>query len=256
MPARHLALVLTTALLLIACGPDESGGSGSDPERNGATATTEAPPETTTTAGVGTTEAEAAPTTIPESDLPGVPFDLFPYEGAMMAVVGVEDGDVLFVRAGPGSSFEEIAALDPLTDGIRAHGDNRQLDDGTIWALVDVGTATGWANIRYLLQPGVVTDITAELGDVAAAPSMDELGRTVAESRGSVEPRSQIVIVARPEPGDLHEIIVDVIGFGDDAVGGERLHVFATAEDGSFRPKSIEATVLCSRGVDEDGLCR
>ena len=54
---------------------------------------------------------------------------------------------------------------------------------------------------------------------------------------------------------------VDVIGLGDDSIKGERLHVFATVvyDDAgrvvvSYDLKSVEATLLCGRGVS-DGLC-
>lgn len=260
MLLRRLAIgIAAAALFATACGPDDgdSTGSGASSTSTAAEATTSEPdvPTTTTDASSpSTTEAGETVDTIPDSELPGEPFDLFPYEDATLSVVGVEAGDFLFVRAGPGTSYPEVVALDPMTTDIRAHGVNRMLDEGGAWALVDIHTFTGWASLRHLLQPGPVEDLTHEIGDVPPASSIDELAANVADVRTADTPEAETTIVARPESGDLHEIVVDILGFRDDAVGGERLHIFATAEDGSFRVKSIEVTVLCSRGV-EDGLC-
>ncbi len=49
--------------------------------------------------------------------------------------------------------------------------------------------------------------------------------------------------------GDLGEVTFDVVGMPDDAQHGVRLHVFGTPLPGGFALKSVEATVLCSRGV-------
>jgi len=56
--------------------------------------------------------------------------------------------------------------------------------------------------------------------------------------------------------GDLGDTTYDVIGLGDDAQLGWRLHVFGTpSESGEgFFLKSIERTLLCGRGVS-DGFC-
>lgn len=72
-----------------------------------------------------------------------------------------------------------------------------------------------------------------------------------------VAAESDVVVVDGPKVGDLAEITMDVIGLGDDAVGGERLVIFAQVEDGGrrFRVRSVELTTLCSRAVAEDGLC-
>ena len=45
---------------------------------------------------------------------------------------------------------------------------------------------------------------------------------------------------------------------GDDAVKGYRLRIFAepaAIADAGFLLNSVEATLLCSRGVTDDGLC-
>ena len=64
-------------------------------------------------------------------------------------------------------------------------------------------------------------------------------------------------MVVAPAVGDLGEVTYDVIGLGDDSIGGWRLHVFGTpsASGEGFLLKTLEATTLCTRGVTTDGLC-
>ena len=86
---------------------------------------------------------------------------------------------------------------------------------------------------------------------------MLQLGEQVAAQRDQDgEPVPDVVVVDGPSVGDLGEITIDVVGFGDDAVLGERLHVFAEPDQGgeSFTVRSVEATTLCRRGVS-DGRC-
>jgi hypothetical protein len=62
-------------------------------------------------------------------------------------------------------------------------------------------------------------------------------------------------MTVEPAVGDLGEVTYDVIGLGDDAVFGFRLHVFGQpGAGGDFSLKSVERTILCGRGVS-DGLC-
>ena len=176
-------------------------------------------------------------------------------------MVGVEADDVLNVRAAPDPSADVVAELDPLDDGIEPTGHNRQVDDGAIWAEVTVDGTTGWASTAFLAHPGDVRDITSELypevADRPAAITVDELGAQVAERRaGDGEPEPRVVVVDGPTVGDLGEITVDVLGYPDDAVLGERLHVFAEPDESGdgFNLRTVESTTLCRRGVS-DGLC-
>lgn len=176
-------------------------------------------------------------------------------------MVGVAADDTLNVRAGPGVEFEVLFELPPLAMDIAATGHNRDLGGAGFWSEITAEGRTGWANTSFLLQPGQVTDITAELYPTPAerpgAETMLELGQVVGADRASDEPPSEVVVVDGPSVGDLGEIVVDVIGFGDDAVGGERLHVFAEPlPDGeTFQVRTVESTLLCTRGVSDDGLC-
>ena len=207
------------------------------------------------------------PTTAPASSasLPGERIEIYPYEGARLAVVGVAADDTLNVRTGPGTDYPVAFDLEPLADDIRATGHNRTVGEGT-WAEVDAGGRSGWASVRFLLQPGLVEDVTARWypspSDRPSASTMTALAQAVErrwrqESIGSDrsdEPGSRVVVVDGPHSGDLAEVTVDVLGLHDDTLGGVRLHVFAERAAGRFTVRTVEVTELCRRGVTE-GRC-
>ena len=101
--------------------------SATDVDTAVTTTTTEAPttssaaPTTTTT----TTEAPTGPT--PPESMPGDVIDFGPRAGDRIAVVGVAYDDVLNIRIAPGTEFDIIGTLDPLTDDMIAGGENRLL---------------------------------------------------------------------------------------------------------------------------------
>lgn len=229
------AAALAATLLLAACGNGDEATPGTDPSST-------------------TTSTAAAP-------LPGERVEIFPYEGARLAVVGVAADDTLKVRSGPGVDFDVVFELDPLAMNAVATGHNRSLGEAGFWSEITADGRTGWANSAFLLQPGQTSDVTAELyptpADRPSAETMLELGRIVAGHSASDDPPSDIVVVDGPTVGDLGEITVDVIGLADDSQGGVRLKVFAEPDPGgeSFTVRSVEATVLCSRGVTDDGVC-
>lgn len=246
---RAVALLSALLLVLAACGDDDSDVDA------GATSTT----ESTTS----TTPAETTSTTAAAGELPGEQIDIFPYEGATLAVVGVAADDVLNVRVGPGAGFDVAFTLEP-TGSAMATGVNRQLDGGQIWAQVEQGGSSGWANTAFLLQPGQVTDETAALyptpADRPSAETLTQLATAVADQVSSEEPPSEVTIVEGPTVGDessLSEVTVDVIGLGDDALGGYRLHLFAEEDAGgeSFTLRTVEQQLLCLRGVTAENLC-
>jgi hypothetical protein len=242
---RRFAVVVLSglaSLAVVSCGDDSS--------------------ETSTTTPDTTTTTLAATTTTAVTDLPGERVEIYPYEGAALAVVGVASDDTLNVRIGPGVEFSELAELAPLADGIVATGHNRSLGEDGFWSEITADGQTGWVNTAFVAQPGQTVDATSRLfptpADRPSAASMADLADTVARLVASTEPPSRIVVVASPAPaGDVSEVMVDVIGLGDDAVSGERLHVFAdrAADGNSFTVRSVESTVLCARGVADGGLC-
>jgi hypothetical protein len=247
-----LALLLGAASALAACGGDD-GEAASDPS-----APTTAPDGPTTPTGGGTGTTGGPDTSAPDGgDLPGQPFDLYPYADAPLGVVGVAADDTLNIRSGPGTSFDVVTELGPLTQDLVATGTNRQLDDGSVWAQLRAGDDTGWANIAFLASLGATTDVTSELGELPAAETLLALADAVAALRAPSDPAPEVTVVAGPEVADLGEVTVDVVGYGDDAVKGERLAIFATpnADGESFTTRTVEATPLCARGVTDDGLC-
>lgn len=251
---RRTATALAALLLVAGCGDDDTEASTADTAD-----TTETSVDDTTS----TTEEESTSTTIASApgELPGERIEIFPYEGAPLAVVGVGAGDILNVRTAPDPSAEVVTELDPLADRLTATGHNRQVEDGAIWAEIDTGEASGWVNTAYVAQVGATDDVTSRLyPDVAGRPVADtllQLGEQVAaDAAGQGEPEPRVVVVDGPDVGDLGEVTVDVLDYPDDSVLGERLRIFAEQEGGeSFRVRTVESTTLCRRGVTEDGAC-
>jgi hypothetical protein len=253
------AVALVTLLIVGGCATDPAAdpSSPATPEPSSvATPTASSTPAPTTT-----DEARADVTADDEDtdDVAGEPVPFFFRRGDVVGVVGVAYDDVLNVRAGPGVDQRVIGRLDPLGDAT-ATGTARQLSR-SIWAQIDTGRVVGWANVRFLGYLGRTGDVTTEvmeaMGDDRTGGTMGTLGRGVARSRASTDPPSDIVVVAEPTTGDLGEIVVDVIGLGDDAVLGLRLHVFGQPidTDAGFDLKSVEETLICGRGVSGDGIC-
>ncbi|MEZ5341191.1 MAG: hypothetical protein R2706_07010 [Acidimicrobiales bacterium] len=136
----------------------------------------------------------------------------------------------------------------------------------SVWWHLTIDGDEAWANQKYLAAFGLTDDITSQVvasGVEKSAETIEALGLAVAASRASTDPVSTIVVVDESSGNrlSLAEITVDVIGLGDDAQKGERLHIFANVvyEEATetimlFELKSVEATLLCSRGIS-DGLC-
>lgn len=235
------------ALVLAACG----GGDGQSPT----TTTSESITTTTTTVPETTTTSPETTTTAPAGD----PIEFGPREGDEVAVIGVAHDDVLNLRAGPGADQEIVAEIPNTFDGLVALGNTRDLGD-SFWIEVDYSGTTGWVNLSFIGYLGVTDDMTAtvleELGDGPVAETMADIGLAVAETFASDEPESDIVMVVAPTVGDLGEVTYDVVGIGDDAARGYRVHVFAQPADETFELRNVEVTTLCGRGVTDAGLCQ
>ncbi len=207
------------------------------------------------------TASPIAPTSAPAvtspDDLPGEPFDIVPSTGSEVAAVGVAHDDLLNVRAGPGVDFDVVATI-AATGLAVSLGDGRLLDS-SIWLLVDVDGTPGWVNSSFIGQLGATDDLTArvvqQLGERPAAADVQALGLVVAQALASREPPSRITMTIGPSTGDLDEVTYDVVGLADDSVLGLRVHVFGRNENGEVGLGSVEATILCGRGVTDDGLC-
>lgn len=173
-------------------------------------------------------------------------------------VIGVRHDDVLNLRAGPGVGAGILDEIPPTFTDLVALGNTRQLP-GSFWIEVDYEGTEGWVHLGFVGYEGVVDDLTSivvdELGEIPVEATMTELGELVAGVFASEDPQSDIVQVTPVTSGDLAEVTYDVIGLGDDAVRGLRLHVFAEVVDDGFSLKSVEVTTICGRGVDGDELC-
>lgn len=269
---RSLIVLVVLALFAAACGDTASTTTTGEPSATTATPTTGATTTTTTaattttaspttTTAAPTTTTTAAPTTTTVERI-GEPIDFWvpvPEEGPIIGVISVRFDDTLNVRSGPGIQFPVVGELAPTDTGISGTGQGWQLPSGSVWWEIEKGDVTGWANQAFMSRLGAVNDITSDivdqLGEIPSADTMLALGMIVADAV-AVEETASIVVVVAPTVGDLGEITIDVSGFGDDSVGGSRLHIFGQpSDDGeSFSLASVEATVFCQRGV-ASGVC-
>jgi hypothetical protein len=250
---------MAVVLCCAGCSPDEDAASTTTPAPTSTSTVTSTSVDptssTTTTTALTTTAAAAAPTTtVPGEPIPGPP------PGSSWGVVGVAHDDVLNVRGGPGPGRSIVATLAPLTDRITATGNGYQFDH-SLWWEIESGVTNGWVNAAFLAAPGAVDDASAEiiarLGGIPEAPSLEAFGGLVAGVRSGDEPVARVVVVVAPTVGDLGEITLDVVGIGDDAIYGERLHLFAFPPQNGvgFVLKNVERTVLCLRAATDEGLC-
>lgn len=248
------------ALLAAACGGETADTTTTTIV---ATTTTTVPPSTTTTQASPTTTEMSTTTTGPPgpttTTLAGDPIDFGPANGDIVMVVGVRHDDVLNLRAAPGADQPIVDEIPPTFTDLVAQGNTRDLSPG-FWIEVDYEGTDGWVNMRFIAFGGDVTDETStvidELGERPVEPTMTTLGELVADVFDSdEEPQSRIVQVTPVASGDLSEVTYDVIGLGDDSVLGFRLHIFAEETGDGFSLRSVEATLLCGRGVTDDGAC-
>lgn len=243
--SRVLAGLTIGSLLVVACGSDGDGQA--DPSQT-------ASPSSVESESDGPTQPVSEPAS---EDLPGERFDAGPSAGVELAVVGIAHDDVLELHVVPGFEADVVAELSSTERGLVATGHNRLLPDSG-WFEVE-GAANGWGHGVHLAELGLTDDITSQIdgGFDLTRETMLDLGMTVAEQRGLADGSSPITVTVVPSVGDLGEITLDVIGIGDDAVHGERLVVFGTPDEGgeSFSLKSVERTLICRRGVADDGLC-
>ena len=239
--------------------PEETPGTGEREEDQ----TPEQTPERDGGAGEGTGRDDEAPPPeregtdpVPDADLPGEEFDMFfNDEGAAVHVVGVEDADVLFVRALPDHTAQEVGRLAPTGEATLA-GQERNVENG-LWAEVELADGVGWVNssyLGYLAEPG--EDITEEFSYPAQDDPMAIVGDIAQTRVDLVAGESQVpdgILVQTPQDSPVYR--VDVIPFFDDATYGERLeiHIEETAE--GYQVGEVRSVRIYSRGLTDDGLC-
>ncbi len=259
-------LLTVLALTVAACGGSSGVTQSTTTSTLAISTTTTAPDPTTTTAPVlTTTTTTPAPhttttttTAATTTTMAGRSIDFGPAEGDVLMVVGVRHDDVLNMRVGPGADQPIRDGIPPTFDGLIAEGNTRELPS-SFWIQVDYDATSGWVHMGYVGFHGDTRDdtswVTGELDEIPMARSMTSLAQLVAARYASEgEPESDIVQVTPVTEGDLTEVTYDVIGLGDDAVRGFRLHLFAEQGSHGFTLKSLEVTTICGRGVD-DGAC-
>lgn len=251
-------LVAGMLILVSGCTTESEATTTSTSET---TSTTAAPVATTTVETTTTTAAATTTTTAPDSTattLPGEPIEFGPMEGDVLMVIGVAHDDVLNLRQLPGPSFDIIDTIPPTYMELVALGNTRDIGQA-FWIEVDYEGTVGWVHMGFIGFEGVTDDQTSfvidQLGERPSAATLSELGLAVAEVFASEEPESDLVMVTPESEGDLGEVTYDVIGLGDDAVRGVRVHVFAEPVSAGFSLRTVEVTSICGRGVDADGLC-
>ena len=251
-------------LVVAACGgADDVASDAAEPTSPAPTSGAVASPSPQSSPMPADDPASPSPATSPTVSAAGVGLageDVSgPPAGTMFAVVGVPADDVLNVRDVPGTDGEVFGSLEPLADGIRATGRARLVGNSVWYQIEGDAVDDGWVNSRHLAILGETTDITSELAERPAAETMLQLAEMVGDLRapGAVEADGPSVVVSDgPSVGDLGEVTIDVLGFADDAISGERLHLFAEPGMGGegFTLRTVERTLLCARGVS-DGLC-
>jgi hypothetical protein len=258
------ALLAILALLTAACGGTTAATSTTSTSTTTPSTTTTLRAVTTTVLPTTTTTVEAATTTTASpgttttTGLAGDPIDFGPAEGDVLMVIGVRHDDVLNLRAGPGTNQSIIDEIPPTFDDLVAEGNTRQLPS-SFWIEVDYEDTVGWVSLSFIGYEGDTTDETSavidKLGERPVETTMTALGERIAGIYASDdEPESDVVQVTPVSGGDLSEVTYDVVGLGDDAVRGVRVHVFAE-DSGGFSLRSVEVTALCGRGVDSDRAC-
>lgn len=251
MASRRLVPVVVLACLaLVGCGTDEPAArSGDDSSADSSASPSEPAPEDTPSE---TGDAEDTPA---GSGAAGGAGQTSPPALGDLVVVGVERDDVLNVRSSPGADNAVVAELAPTAAGFTATGRTRDLSGGARWTQIETRRATGWVNARYVALIGQTEDVTSMFPDPVRARTPGRLATAMVDRLYPDPPRPSVVVVDGPRRGDLTELVVDVVGIGDDSATGWRWRLFADTVGAGVRLRSVEETVLCSRDVTDEGLC-
>lgn len=269
MRARLSILFLTVGVLLVgACGTDEAGevtsvggGSSTDDE----TSTTEAEDggddaDGETDDGDGSATTETTEAAQGEVVLDGEPFDIGPGEGDQLDVVGVAHDDELNFRQLPDPSSAIVDAVAPQASSpvVLSQGEGRLLTRSAWWH-VTVDGQDAWANFTFLGMLGRTSDVYDELAEqlgVVEEDSLDDLVDAIAAVRGSDGPEPTVTYVTDPDIGSgQQDVVIDIVGYGDDALKGERFTLTvtdATSSGSGVGLVGAEATIICSRGLSGD----
>ena len=252
-----MVVALLACLALAGCTDEPAPRSGDDASASPSpTVAEETPVESPAESPVESPGDATEPDESPESEPTGAaPAPGGAPELGDLAVVGVQRGDVLNVRSGPGVGNPVVAELAPTASGFTATGRTRDVGGGARWSEVETSEVSGWVNSRYLALVGQTEDVTAMFDDPVRARTPARLAGAMVDRLYPDPPRPVVVVVEGPRRGDLTELLVDVIGIGDDTARGWRWLVFAETAGDGYRLRTVEETVLCSRDVTDEGLC-
>lgn len=206
-------------------------------------------------------EATQLPLREPADDLPGQPSPITPRSGSSLSVVGVGGGSYLNVRALPGTEYSVIDTVAAADSNLIATGRAQILDSGSdsIWYEVTTVSGSGWASSQFLSFTGRTTPGRSqflELDETFDA-AVDVVAQVRTNSQAAGEGSIDVTVVDGPTSNGSSQImVIDITGFADDAVLGNRLRVIGDpGPRGSFVVVGIESTLLCRRGVTADALC-
>ncbi len=235
---------------------------------------TTVPDPTATPEPAATPEPTAVPTATPEPTAVLVPvvdlsacgdFEGFASPGDIFAVVGMDyqdldTGGTLPVLNAPASGDPALHQLANDREDIVTTGLACLLETSGLWYEITADGVTGWVdayNLGYLGRTDDPTaEIVADLGSIPFGSVISVIGDVVTHF-ASVEPPTVVTRQGEYTFGDLIEGTIDLIGFGDDAVKGWRLHFFLLEDEDSSNVglMTVERTSICLRDVTDDGLC-
>lgn len=158
------------------------------------------------------------------------------------------------MRALPGVDQPVVVEIPSTARDLFGFGEAFETPDGRLWWLVRFGNSQGWIEpgAAYL---GAAEDVSVRVAGTLAASTFPTMELLVADVGGQYA-SDYVVIGTTPESAN-GEIIatLDILTGGDDAVAGQRVIVIANASGGEYRLTEAREIPLCSRGIDDDGLC-
>lgn len=277
LPKPFFAVILSTALLLIACGSDGSattaptsstgdtlvGEEVSEDPIEAIPAVDE--PTTTSTTSVASTIGE------PDEPIdPDVTPCVAPVDTELYVDVALDDPDGgLNMRTAPGVE-NDIIGVFPRSSALITSGDCATLGTFDWWRVENVeGSLEGWVSSRFLSElpvfnPGLGIAIE-DLDNVgASAESLEGLALVIAESYG-FDDDATITMTSEDPVIDAQGgmAVFEMTGLKDDASNGYVVEIdfifdkdeAADGEIVSYTATKVTNYSMCSRGVTEDGLC-
>ncbi|NDK32642.1 hypothetical protein [Nesterenkonia haasae] len=196
-------------------------------------------------------------------------------EGAEVGAAGFapEDGP-LVVHAEPTRGSATVGELGPL-DAVELAGRERhhpEDDEQGSWTEIVLADGYGWMESGQIGHGaglyffGETQDITEDyLDEVPPTEQSEAIVESVAER--VIGPDEQMMdaegepagpdwaLISSPEDTGEEFYRADVTGYLDDSLAGERLFITVEGVDGDYQLVQVERTLICQRGVGDDGLC-